>query len=101
MKIDFFAEVTITPLRPACFSMKSRCPLKSCKVAASKMFAPESGRSKIKTHTSSAISRRIKDTAGDKVIDLVWPVSRKIQAAQLNGGGFASRGLGATIALAA
>ena len=46
-------------------------------------------------------ARRIKDTAGDKVIDLVWPVSGKIQAAQLNRAGFARNGLGVTIALSA
>ena len=57
------------PFRAFSFSMKSRWSLRSRKAAASKMFAPESGRSKVNRQTLSLpISRRIKGAAGEEVI---------------------------------
>src|SRR5438067_2351791 len=60
MKIDFFAEVTMTPLIDASFSIASRCSLRFRIVGGSKMFAPDSDRSKVSRQIPSAsISRRI------------------------------------------
>ncbi len=60
MKIDFFAEEIIRPRNDAPLSIRSTCSFSSFSVAASKMFAPDSGRSNVSTQTrSSPISRRI------------------------------------------
>src|ERR1051326_2493172 len=72
MKIDFFAEATITPLIDASFSIASTCSRRLSIVAASKMFAPDSGRSKVRTQIPAAsISRRIIGPAAVAVIRLI------------------------------
>src|SRR5205823_13964358 len=54
------------------FSIASRCSLKFCMVGASKIFAPDSGRSKISRQIpSSLISRRIIGAVAVAVIGLI------------------------------
>ena len=72
IKIDFFADVTITPRTDGSFSIASRCSLRFCMVGASKIFAPDSGRSKVSTQIpSSPISRRIIGAVTVAVIGLI------------------------------
>jgi len=60
MKIDLFAEVIIKPRKELSRSIASTCSPSSLMVAASKMLAPDSGRSNVSTQTrSSPISRWI------------------------------------------
>src|SRR4029077_11398202 len=60
IKIDFFADAIIRPRNEESLSTKSRCSFNSSSVAASKMFAPESGRSNVRTQIlSSPMSRRM------------------------------------------
>src|ERR1700731_556480 len=60
IKIDFLAEAMIKPRSDESFSIRSTCSFNSLSVAASKIFAPDSGRSKMSRQTlSSPISRRI------------------------------------------
>ena len=60
MKMDFFADAIITPRNEASRSITSRCSFNSSRVAASKMLAPDSGRSNVSRQMrSSPISRRI------------------------------------------
>ena len=58
-KIDFFALVMTNPLRLELQSMKLMWLFRSTSVALSKMFAAESGRSKVTVQISSATSRRM------------------------------------------
>ena len=82
MKIDFFAEVTITPLIEASFSIASTCSRRLSIVAASKMFAPDSGRSKVRMQIPSApISRRIMGPAAVAVIRFILAGFPKIPSA--------------------
>jgi hypothetical protein len=72
MKIDFLAEVTIMPRMDASFSIASSCSLKFWMVGASKIFAPDSGRSKMSRQIpSSPISRRIIGAVTVAVIGLI------------------------------
>ena len=79
MKIDFFAEVTMTPVTELSHSIASKCPRRLFIVGASKMFAPDSGRSKLRTQIpSSPTSRLIIASVSLAVIGLILARFAKI-----------------------
>ena len=55
MKMDFFALVMTSPLRFELHAMTFRCAFNSSIVAWSKMFAAESGRSKVRMQMLSSV----------------------------------------------
>src|SRR5207248_3253029 len=78
-----FAEAMTNPRSDVSVSAKSRCSLSSSSAASSKIFAPDSGRSKVSTQIlSSETSRRIIGAVATAGIEFILTIFQQIPSGE-------------------